>query len=320
MLICKSKTISTNLYMINKNNKRKFIFLGDTDSINIEIIIKSHNFLKKKLEYIIIGNKSEFIKYIKIIKLNIKINTIIDPINFNDYKNNYINIFDVENKYNEKYKNLLNQLNLSNHLSNSTGYDLITMPIDKSIFKRKIKFIGVTEYLGKINNTNTAMLMVGEKFSVIPLTTHINLKKVHTQLNERKLIINLNDVIKLIAFKGYNLKFKSIKFLCYNPHCSEKKTIGNEDSLISSIIKKKFKKIQGPYPADSAFKNIEKNTLFISTYHDQALIPFKILNKRGINFTIGLSYRRLSPNHGTAKNIKFKNKSDNTSFLQCMLK
>ena len=45
------------------------------------------------------------------------------------------------------------------------------MPIDKSLFKKKIKFIGVTEYLGKINNTSTAMLMHGENFSVLPLTT-----------------------------------------------------------------------------------------------------------------------------------------------------
>ena len=63
----------------------------------------------------------------------------------------------------------------------------------------------------------------------------------------------------------------------------------------------------------------QKNTLFISTYHDQALIPYKIINKKGFNFTLGLNYRRLSPAHGTAKDIKFKNKSDNTSYLACML-
>ena len=41
-------------------------------------------------------------------------------------------------------------------------------------------------------------------------------------------------------------------------------------------------------------------------YHDQALIPFKLLNKNGINITIGLNYKRLSPAHGTANDIKFK--------------
>ena len=65
--------------------------------------------------------------------------------------------------------------------------------------------------------------------------------------------------------------------------------------------------------------NIKKNTLFISTYHDQALIPFKIINKKSLNMTIGLNYRRLSPAHGTARNIKFKNISDNTSYITCLL-
>ena len=67
------------------------------------------------------------------------------------------------------------------------------------------------------------------------------------------------------------------------------------------------------------FKKIKKNTLFISTYHDQALIPFKILNKKSVNITLGLNYRRLSPAHGTAKDIKNKNIADNTSYLKCLL-
>ena len=36
----------------------------------------------------------------------------------------------------------------------------------------------MTEYLAKINKKNTFMLMYGEKFSIIPLTTHINLNDV----------------------------------------------------------------------------------------------------------------------------------------------
>ena len=53
-------------------------------------------------------------------------------------------------------------------------------------------------------------------------------------------------------------------------------------------------------------------------YHDQALIPFKILNKKGINLTMGLNYRRLSPTHGTANDIIFKNLAEIKSFTACM--
>lgn len=305
--------------MLNKKNKRKYIFLGDTDSINIEIIIRSHNFLKKKLEYIVICNKSEVNNYLKKIKSNFKINEILDPVSFYNYKINCINIFNINNRFKVKYKNLLSQLNISNKLSLATGYDLITMPIDKSIFKKKISFNGVTEYLGMINNTNTFMLMSGENFSIIPLTTHINLKEIQQELTTSKLKKKIENILELLNYKKYKLNFNTIKFLCYNPHCGEDSTIGREDREIAKLIKQKFKNISGPYPADSAFNNFTKKTLFISTYHDQALIPFKIINKRGVNFTIGLKYRRFSPAHGTAKNIKFKNISNNTSFIQCML-
>ena len=62
---------------------------------------------------------------------------------------------------------------------------LITMPINKSIFKKKIKFIGMTEYLGKLNKKSTIMLMHGDKFSIIPITTHINLKNVHKYIKSK---------------------------------------------------------------------------------------------------------------------------------------
>ena len=303
--------------MNSSNIIKKYVFLGDTDSINIEIIAKSHNFLRKKLQYIVIGNKKELKEYLIKIKLDIKVNEITDPISFKNYKKTCINIFNTENIHKEKYRNLLYQINLSNELSCNTKFDLITMPINKSIFKKKIKFIGMTEYLGKINKCETVMLMYGEMFSVIPLTTHINLKNVHKNLNKIK--NKLKIMMNLLNSKKYKLNFSIFKFLCYNPHCGEDNTIGNEDKLINQLINKYFKNILGPYPADSAFTNFKKNTLFISTYHDQALIPYKIINKKGFNFTLGLNYRRLSPAHGTAKDIKFKNKSDNTSYLACML-
>ena len=193
--------ISKNLSMKNNSIKKKFVFLGDTDSINIEIIVRSHSYLRDKVKYIVIGNKLELEKYLKRLKTNIKINEILDPVSFKDYKKNFINIFNVTNIYKEKYKNLFNQLKVSNQLSLDTKYDLVTMPIDKSIFKKKLKFIGITEYLGQLNKCETIMLMYGENFSVIPLTTHINLKDVFRDLSKYKINKKLNNVMNLIKLK-----------------------------------------------------------------------------------------------------------------------
>ena len=297
--------------------KKKFVFLGDLDSINIELIHNSHNYLKNKVEYILLGNIKDASKYLSKINSKIEINEIYNPLNFENYKINTLNFFNIENIHKEKYEILLNQLSIANHLSNSSQIDLVTLPINKSVFKKKIEFTGMTEYLAKINNRNTFMLMHGEKFSVIPLTTHINLKDVRKYLNKKYLNLKLNLINKQIQRRIYKLNFKSIKFLCYNPHCSEENTIGDEDRKITEIIKK-FKNIYGPLSADSAFNNIQNNLLFISMYHDQVLIPFKILNKKGINLTLGLDYRRLSPAHGTAEDIKYKNIANLSSYIACM--
>lgn len=298
--------------------KKKIVFLGDVNSINIEVIYRSHELLKNKVKYLLIGNTKDLNFYLKKLSANIKINETADPLYFKDYDKNKLNIFNIDNLSKEKHKNLLNQINIANKISNLTGFDLVTMPIDKSLFKKKILFTGMTEYLADINKKKTFMLMLGEKFSIIPLTTHINLKNVNKIIKKDLLIKILKEILTQIKREAYKLNFQKIKFLCYNPHCGEKNSLGLEDKIIREVISN-FKIIRGSYPADSAFNNLENDLLFISTYHDQALIPFKILNKRGINLTLGLGYRRLSPAHGTAKNIKFQNKANISSYLACMV-
>ena len=85
-------------------------------------------------------------------------------------------------------------------------------------------------------------------------------------------------------------------------------------------MKRKKINISGPISADTAFIENYKNKVFIGMYHDQVLIPFKTINKfNGINITIGKKILRLSPDHGTAKNLKRERKTiSNKSFLKCM--
>ena len=70
-------------------------------------------------------------------------------------------------------------------------------------------------------------------------------------------------------------------------------------------------------PADGFFgsMNHKKYDAVLAMYHDQGLIPFKILHfQDGVNFTAGLPYIRTSPDHGTAYEIAGKNEADPTSF------
>ena len=304
--------------MQNKSFKKKYIFIGDCNSINIEIISKSFNRLKNHTEYIIICDSIELKSYLSKIKSKLKINYIDDPINFDECNKNCLNIFEIKNQRVKKYANLINQLKIANNICNSTKRDLITMPVNKSIFKENIDFTGLTEYLGILNNTKTFMLMFGKKFSVIPYTTHINPKNIHKKISKKLLTSFLKSLFNLNINKTYRVNFNNFFFLCYNPHCGEKGTLGNEEVIISNVLRK-FRYVNNLIPADSISNYLDKKALFISCYHDQGLIPFKILNNnKGINITLGLKYRRLSPAYGTARDIKFKNKANIDSYIECM--
>ena len=70
------------------------------------------------------------------------------------------------------------------------------MPINKSEIKKKINFNGVTEFLGNLNNSKTYMIMKGNSFSIIPLTT-IPLKRYQIfswkSRKYRKTFLNLKE-------------------------------------------------------------------------------------------------------------------------------
>ena len=61
----------------------------------------------------------------------------------------------------------------------------------------------------------------------------------------------------------------------------------------------------------------------LALYHDQGLIPFKLMSfTEGVNYTAGLPYVRTSPAHGTGYDIAGKDKASEQSmrsavFLAC---
>ena len=68
--------------------------------------------------------------------------------------------------------------------------------------------------------------------------------------------------------------------------------------------------MDGPLVSDTIFINdYKKYDIIIGMFHDQVLAPFKTLFKfNAINLTLGLKYLRVSPDHGTAKNLIIEKK------------
>jgi 4-hydroxythreonine-4-phosphate dehydrogenase len=74
-------------------------------------------------------------------------------------------------------------------------------------------------------------------------------------------------------------------------------------------------------PADTLFRAMYKRKLdgVLCMYHDQALIPFKMLFfDSGVNITLGLPFVRTSPDHGTAFDIAGKNKANPGSMISAI--
>ena len=69
---------------------------------------------------------------------------------------------------------------------------------------------------------------------------------------------------------------------------------------------------------DELNKHRNKKIIVYCRSGNRSEIATKILNQNGVNLTLGLNYRRLSPAHGTAKDIKFKDIADISSYVACM--
>ena len=113
-----------------------------------------------------------------------------------------------------------------------------------------------------------------------------------------------------------------IALLGLNPHAGELGIMGREEQeLLNPLINsKEFEgKLFGTFSPDAFFANKLhfKYDAVVGCYHDQVLIPFKMLNfSSGVNYTAGLPIIRTSPDHGTAFDIAGKNIADPSSTLE----
>ena len=305
------------------------VIAGEPNSINSEIIVKAWLKIKNKKNFFIIGNYQILKNQINKINQKIKITKIssikkISP-------ENSLNILNIPLKFKSTYKAdffetrkyILQSLNLAHNLSFSKKIKgFVNLPINKAIFKNK--YLGVTEYLASKNNVKNkeVMMIYNKQLSVVPLTTHLELKdvtkKIKSSLIKNK-IFCLNNFYKKL-FK----KKPTIVVLGLNPHNSENRKDSIENKIIKPSIldlKKLNINIRGPFAADTIFNNQKKLkfNVIVGMYHDQVLAPFKALyGFDAINITLGLSYLRVSPDHGTAQDIVGQNKADPKSLLSAI--
>jgi 4-hydroxythreonine-4-phosphate dehydrogenase len=199
----------------------------------------------------------------------------------------------------------------TDHLSQGIIDVLVTAPINKyNIHSETFSFAGHTEYLAqKYNSDDYLMLMIAEGLKIGTVTTHCAISEV-PKILRKGLLKNKLTILDTTLQRDFMYSKPRIAVLSLNPHAGENGMFGKEEqNLITPVIKEAFKQgiyAFGPFAADGFFGSGQYTKFdgILAMYHDQAMIPFKLLAfEKGVNYTAGLPFIRTSPAHGTAYEI-----------------
>ncbi len=203
---------------------------------------------------------------------------------------------------------------------------LVTAPINKNAMKMAdFPFPGHTEYLSQsLGGGESLMLMVNDDLRIGLATNHLPLGEVTPTLT-KELIISKLQIFEQSLKADFGMERPTIAVLGLNPHAGDEGVLGEEEEkMIRPAVvemKKKGMLTMGPFPADGFFGSgqYRKFDGILAMYHDQGLIPFKLLSfGNGVNYTAGLSAVRTSPDHGTAYDLAGKNEADPSSFRNAL--
>jgi 4-hydroxythreonine-4-phosphate dehydrogenase len=194
---------------------------------------------------------------------------------------------------------------------------VVTAPIAKApLYEAGFPFPGHTEFLGELTAAASfdgargpVMMLAVPGLRCSLVTIHEPLSRVSASLSIEK-IVNVALVTAQALRRDFGLASPRLALAGLNPHAGEDGSLGREEIEIIGPAARALRdlgvEVSGPWPADTLFPR-EMRRRFdaaVCMYHDQALIPVKMLDFwGGVNVTLGLPIVRTSPDHGTAFDI-----------------
>jgi len=194
---------------------------------------------------------------------------------------------------------------------------VVTAPIAKApLYEAGFGFPGHTEFLGELTAAASLagargpiMMLTAKDLRVTLVTIHEPLAKVPGLLSVER-IVNAGLVTAQALTRDFGIRVPRLAVTGLNPHAGESGSIGREEVEIIAPAVRALQDLgvaaTGPHPSDSLF-HPDARARFdaaLCMYHDQALIPVKMLDFwGGVNVTLGLPIIRTSPDHGVGFDI-----------------
>jgi 4-hydroxythreonine-4-phosphate dehydrogenase len=201
-------------------------------------------------------------------------------------------------------------------LSGAVG-GLVTAPIAKApLYEAGFQFPGHTEFLAELTANapmpgvrGPVMMLAAGDLRTALVTIHEPYAAVPALLTQER-IVRTAQVTAQALERDFGITAPRLVVAGLNPHAGESGTIGREEVDIVTPAVRALRALGidalGPRPADSLF-HAEARGLYdaaICLFHDQALIPVKMLDFwGGVNLTLGLPIVRTSPDHGVGYDI-----------------
>jgi 4-hydroxythreonine-4-phosphate dehydrogenase len=167
-------------------------------------------------------------------------------------------------------------------------------------------------------------MFYSEPLRVVLATVHVALREVPALLTPEL----LDFLIDLTAadLPRFGFPRPRIALAGLNPHAGEHGVIGDEDDAVlrPAVERARMERgidITGPWPGDTVFARAARGEfdVVIACYHDQGLIPVKLLAfGSAVNVTLGLPIVRTSVDHGTAFDIAGRGVADPSSLVEAI--
>jgi 4-hydroxythreonine-4-phosphate dehydrogenase len=297
--------------------KKILLTSGDPNGVGLEVTAKALEILgpQKGVQFYLFRSKKSELKQLKRIDKNFDRKTfssLEDALKNPSQKSKVL--FDIESS--ESAPRWVEIAATACHKKIADG--MATAPLSKTLIQKEgYQAKGHTEILQKIAGVQDVhMVFIGREFNVLLATGHMPIENVSQALTSETLEKALNQALNLRKILRKPLQNKPVALVGLNPHAGESGLLGKEELNVFQPLVSKLKDVVGPLVPDAAFlkQNWSKYSVFVCPYHDQGLIPFKMIHgTHGFHLTFGLTFVRTSVDHGTAFDIYGKNKADGSS-------